>query len=55
VGRARQRRPALFVVPERDLVIAITAGNYDTAEQYALPATIMDEVIFAGGTAAPMG
>ena len=38
----------LYVLPDLDAVVAITAGNYDTAEQSATPSAIMDEAVLPG-------
>jgi len=33
------------VFPGRDLVVAITAGNYDTPDQWVLPTRVIREVV----------
>lgn len=38
----------LYVLPDLDAVVAITAGNYDTAEQSATPSAIMDRAVLPG-------
>lgn len=35
----------LYVLPDLDAVVAITAGNYDTAEQSVVPSAIMAEAV----------
>lgn len=35
----------LFVLPGLDLVVAITAGNYDTPDQWVPPTRVMREVV----------
>jgi hypothetical protein len=35
----------LFVLPGLDLVVAITAGNYDTPDQWVPPTRVIREVV----------
>ncbi|TCB98428.1 class C beta-lactamase-related serine hydrolase [Micromonospora zingiberis] len=42
VGNGGQR---LFVLPELDLSVAVTAGNYDDPEHWRTPATLLEQVI----------
>ena len=42
VGNGGQR---LFVFPEPELVLAISAGNYDTPDQWRTPTTVLRELI----------
>jgi CubicO group peptidase (beta-lactamase class C family) len=43
-GNGGQR---LFVLPESDTVVAVTAGNYDDPEQWRVPHTVLEQVILA--------
>ena len=38
-------RSGLYVLPGLDLVVAITAGNYDTPDQWVPPTRVMREVV----------
>jgi hypothetical protein len=38
----------LFVFPELEFVLAVTAGNYATPDQWKLPIAILREVFLAG-------
>lgn len=42
IGNGGQR---LFVLPDLDLTVAITAGNYDDPDQWRTPVTVLERVI----------
>ncbi len=42
MGNGGQR---LFVVPDLDLTVAVTAGNYDDPDQWRTPQTVLEQVI----------
>ena len=41
-GNGGQR---LFVIPGLDLLVAVTAGNYDTPDQWVPPTRVVREVV----------
>jgi hypothetical protein len=45
MGNSGQR---LFVLPDLDLTVAVTAGNYDDADQGRTPQTVLERVILPG-------
>ena len=44
-GAAGNGGQLLYVVPERDLVVVTTSGNYDTKDQWVPPLRILHEVV----------
>ena len=49
-GRRRSVPPAmagqrLFLLPRLDMVVAVTAGNYDTPDQWRPPMAVLRDVV----------
>jgi len=47
MGNGGQR---IFALPDLDVVVAVTAGGYDAADQSATPLAVLDEVLRAYGS-----
>ena len=47
MGRPGEGGQRLFVLPELKLVVAVTAGNYGTDDQWIPPTRVLREVVLA--------